>query len=111
MPSLHETAYPRLKNSPSNKELTELYTPTAEELALSAQVARSTGAKIFFLVLLKTSLGTLNKSEGFNNFAQWVSFGGHGVIAENDRDEQRKLIKYNHLVANCLIFHNMFAMT
>ena len=30
-----------------------------------------------------------------------------GLIAENDRDEQRKLIKYNHLVANCLIFHNV----
>ncbi len=61
--------------------------------------------------LRREILGALNKSEGFNNFAQWVSFGGHGVIAENDRDEQRKLIKYNHLVANCLIFHNVFAMT
>lgn len=25
--------------------------------------------------------------------------------------EQRKRIKYNHLVANCLIFHNVYAMT
>ncbi|MBA3439037.1 MAG: Tn3 family transposase [Pyrinomonadaceae bacterium] len=42
---------------------------------------------------------------------QWVSFGGGGLIAENDRDEQRKLIKYNHLVANCLIFHNVYSLT
>jgi TnpA family transposase len=55
--------------------------------------------------------GAINKSEGFNHFVQWVAFGGHGVIAENGRDEQRKNIKYNHLVANCLIFYNVQAMT
>ncbi len=53
----------------------------------------------------------MNKSEDFNRFVQWVSFGGEGVLAENHRDEQRKLIKYNHLVANCLILHNVCAMT
>ncbi len=52
-----------------------------------------------------------NKSESFNRFVQWLFFGGDRLIAENDRDKQRKLIKYNHLVANCLIFHNVFAQT
>ena len=52
-----------------------------------------------------------NKSESFNRFVQWLFFGGEGLIAENDRDRQRKLIKYNHLVANCLIFHNVQAQT
>ena len=33
------------------------------------------------------------------------------MIAENVRDEQRKFIKYNHLVANLLAFHNMVSMT
>ena len=33
------------------------------------------------------------------------------VIAENVRDEQRKFIKYNYLVANILAFHNIFSMT
>jgi TnpA family transposase len=51
-----------------------------------------------------------NKSEAFNKFAQWVLFGGGGVIAENIRDEQRKIIKYNHLVANLLIFHTLVTM-
>ena len=52
-----------------------------------------------------------NKSEAFNGFVQWLFFGGERLIAENDRDRQRKLIKYNHLVANCLIFHNVQAQT
>jgi hypothetical protein len=33
------------------------------------------------------------------------------VIADNIRDEQRKFIKYNHLVANILAFHNVVSMT
>ena len=33
------------------------------------------------------------------------------MITENNRDEQRKVIKYNHLVANCLIFHNVCSLT
>jgi TnpA family transposase len=53
----------------------------------------------------------MNKSESFNGFTKWVSFGGSGVISTNNRDEQRKMIKYNHLVSNCLIFYNVFEMT
>jgi hypothetical protein len=45
------------------------------------------------------------------DFVKWLAFGGDGVIAENDRAEQRKIIKYNHLLANCLIFHNVCTMT
>ncbi len=52
-----------------------------------------------------------NKSEEFNQFAQWLLFGGEGVIAENVRHEQRKIIKYNHLVANLVILHNVNGMT
>jgi TnpA family transposase len=52
-----------------------------------------------------------NKSEQFNGFAKWSFFGGEGVIAENIRHEQRKIVKYNHLVANMVILHNVAAMT
>ena len=48
-----------------------------------------------------------NKSEQFNDFAQWLMFGGDGTIAENVRHEQRKVIKYNHLVANMVILYNV----
>ena len=53
----------------------------------------------------------MNKNESFNHFVQWLLFGGGGEIAENDRERQRKIIKYNHLVANCLIFYNVQAQT
>ena len=52
-----------------------------------------------------------NKSEQFNGFAKWSFFGGDGVIAENLRHEQRKVIKYNHLVANMVILHNVVGMS
>lgn len=52
-----------------------------------------------------------NKSESFNGFSQWIAFGGDRTLPTNDRDEQRKLIKYSHLVANCLIFHNVYSLS
>jgi TnpA family transposase len=49
-----------------------------------------------------------NKSESFNRLAKWLSFGGEQqVLTSNNRDELRKRIKYNHLVANCLILYNV----
>ena len=48
-----------------------------------------------------------NKSEEFNNFVKWLFFGGEGIIAENVRHEQRKVIKYSQLVANMVILHNV----
>ena len=61
--------------------------------------------------LRKTIHAETNKSEEFNAFAKWSFFGGDGVIAENIRHEQRKVIKYNHLVANMVILHNVSGMT
>jgi TnpA family transposase len=48
-----------------------------------------------------------NKVEAYNGFAKWLFFGGEGIIAENDPEEQEKMIKYNDLVANTVIFHNV----
>ncbi|HET9239221.1 MAG TPA: Tn3 family transposase [Oligoflexus sp.] len=61
--------------------------------------------------LRRTIQAATNKSEAFNGFAQWVAFGGGGVIAENDRDEQRKVIKYNHLVSSLVILHTVNEMS
>lgn len=52
-----------------------------------------------------------NKTESFHCFVQWLSFGGDSIIATNNREEQRKFLKYNHLVANCLIFYNVFEVS
>ena len=51
-----------------------------------------------------------NKVEAFNGFAKWLNFGGE-ILQENDPEEQEKLIKYNNLVANALIFQNVIDIT
>ncbi len=61
--------------------------------------------------LRKTINQATNKCEEFNDFCKWLMFGGDGVIAENLRHEQQKIIKYNHLVANLTILHNVQNMT
>ena len=54
---------------------------------------------------------TTNIIESYNAFAKWLSFGGEGVIAENDPDEQQKRLRYNDLVASAVILHNVVDMT
>ena len=61
--------------------------------------------------LRQTIQAATNKSEEFNGFVKWLFFGGDGVIAENIRHEQRKIIKYNQLVANMVILYNAEKMT
>jgi TnpA family transposase len=51
-----------------------------------------------------------NKVEGFNGFSGWLRFGNDGVIADNDPAEQEKMIKFNSLLANCVIFHTALDM-
>ncbi|MEW8079466.1 MAG: Tn3 family transposase, partial [Candidatus Thiodiazotropha endolucinida] len=63
------------------------------------------------LELRQTIQSATNKSEQFNEFVKWLFFGGEGIIAENMRHQQRKIIKYNHLVANMVILHNADTMT
>lgn len=54
MPSIQETAYPRLKSNLTIKELRAIYTPTAEELALARRVTKGRVPRLGFLTLLKT---------------------------------------------------------
>ncbi len=62
--------------------------------------------------LLRTTIQAATcKSESFNDLIKWIRFGSDETLKENDRDEQRKLIKYNHLVANLIIFHNICTLT
>nr|WP_014107030.1 tyrosine-type recombinase/integrase [Sulfobacillus thermotolerans]AEP14367.1 integrase family protein [Sulfobacillus thermotolerans] len=55
LPSVRETAYPRLNSSYSQKELNEIYTPTPEELIWAEQNTRGDVAHLGLLVLLKIS--------------------------------------------------------
>ena len=54
---------------------------------------------------------TTNKVESYNGFSKYFSFGGEGIISENDPDEQEKRIKYNDLVSNAVILQNVVDMT
>ena len=45
-----------------------------------------------------------NKVEAYNGFSAWLMFG-HDAIERNDPAEQEKIIKFNTLLANCVIFH------
>ena len=61
---------------------------------------------------LREQIGaTTNKVEAYNGFSKWSFFGGEGVIAENDPEEQEKRIQYKDLVANIMIFQNVGDMT
>ncbi len=51
-----------------------------------------------------------NKVEAYNGFSSWLRFGNGGIIAENDPAEQEKMIKFNSLLANCVIFHTALDM-
>jgi hypothetical protein len=53
VPSVQDTAYPRLKTNLSPKELAAIYTPTEDELELAARVTKGHVAHLGFLVLLK----------------------------------------------------------
>jgi len=52
-----------------------------------------------------------NKSEQFNSFTKWLFFGNDGIIAENVKNKQKEIIKYNQLVANMVILYNVSEMT
>ncbi len=54
---------------------------------------------------------TMNQVENYHKFAGWFFFGGEGVITENDPLDQEKAIKYNDVVANAVILHNIIDMT
>ncbi len=49
--------------------------------------------------------------ERYNDFLDWLSFGGDGVIRVNDPVEQEKRIKYLNLVANTVMLQNVIDIT
>ena len=48
-----------------------------------------------------------NKVEAYNALSDWIRFGSRVIVASNDPDEMEKAIKYNALIANCLIVQNI----
>ncbi|WP_199786467.1 MULTISPECIES: Tn3 family transposase [Actinomycetes] len=51
-----------------------------------------------------------NKAEAFHGFSAWLRFGGE-AIGRNDPDYQEKIVKFNELLANCVIYSNACDIT
>lgn len=54
MTAIHETAYPRTRSNPTDRELNELFTPTPADLAFARRHTKSAISRLGLLVLLKT---------------------------------------------------------
>jgi TnpA family transposase len=52
-----------------------------------------------------------NKVEAYHEFAEWCRFAGGRKIEAHDPEEQEKMIKYNDLLTNAIILHNIVDMT
>ncbi len=63
------------------------------------------------LALRERITAATNKAETYNGLTTFLFFGGEGVIAENDPEEQEKRVKYTDLVANAVILQNVADMT
>jgi hypothetical protein len=51
-----------------------------------------------------------NRNEAFHGFAGWLMFGGK-LIGHNDPDYQEKVIKFNELLANCVMYSTALDIT
>jgi hypothetical protein len=56
VPSIHDTAYPRLKASVTAHDLAEVYTPTLEEQRLAATLTSSVTGQVGFRLCRNFSL-------------------------------------------------------
>jgi TnpA family transposase len=53
----------------------------------------------------------INRVESFHGFSKWLAFGNAGVIADNAPETMEQLVKFNELLANCVIFHTALDLT
>jgi TnpA family transposase len=60
--------------------------------------------------LRRRTTAETNKVESYNRFSSWCRFGNAGVIADNDPDEQEKILKFSTLLTNAVIFHTTVDM-
>ena len=60
--------------------------------------------------LRRRTTAATNKVESYNKFSTWCRFGNSGVIADNDPEEQEKIVKFSTLLTNAVIFHTTLDM-
>src|SRR6266571_7019737 len=54
---------------------------------------------------------TTNIAERYNQFCQWIRFAVGGLMAENDPEDQQKLVRYTDIIANALMLQNVADLT
>lgn len=54
---------------------------------------------------------TTNIAEHYNQFCAWIRFASGGLVAENDPEEQQKLVRYTDIIANALMLQNVADLT
>ena len=54
---------------------------------------------------------TTNIAERYNQFCEWIRFAAGGLMAENDPEEQQKLVRYTDIIANALMLQNVADLT
>lgn len=59
------------------------------------------------LKLREIITASTNKVEAYNALSDWIMFGSRTIVASNDPDEMEKAIKYNALIANCIVLQNI----
>jgi Tn3 transposase DDE domain len=52
-----------------------------------------------------------NKVEAYHRFANWLFFGGEGLLLQIHPDEREKRLKYNHLLTNAVPIQNVLDLT
>lgn len=60
--------------------------------------------------LRQTIRAETTKIESYNDFLDWITFGGQ-VLKSGDPVEQAKQVKYTNLVANSIMLHNVVDLT
>ncbi|MGH3857260.1 MAG: transposase, partial [Pseudonocardiaceae bacterium] len=60
--------------------------------------------------LRRRTTAETNKVESYNRFSAWCRFGNAGVIADNDPEEQEKVLKFSTLLTDAVIFHTTLDM-
>jgi len=63
MTAIHETAYPRTRSNPTDRELNELFTPTPADIAFARRHTKSAVPRLGLLVLLNTTWKVIGKNE------------------------------------------------
>ncbi len=83
MVSIHETAYPRLKSNATAREIQEIFTPNAEEMAFARDSTQNDHTYVLCLIALKTfqRLGYfIDPGEIPMPIAQYIARQGGGDI-------------------------------